>query len=239
MGALQGPVPSGQTVFCSSATKFHEFGAIFQDGFGRKFRYVGAGGTALVVGDLIQSAAEVANHQVRTPVAAAIGDKVIDISLGGTAVTADQYLEGFAIIETTPGFGYTYPIRSHPLADASASTFKVTLAPGWEIVVALTTSSRVTLQANPCQDVIQSPTTESGGIVGVAQFIIAANEYGWIGYEGMFGVLMDGNIAVGVSVARSNGTAGAVEAGDGTLAVVGTMLETGVTGQLSSVLFGI
>ncbi|KKN52702.1 hypothetical protein LCGC14_0609830 [marine sediment metagenome] len=233
MGALQGPVPSGQTVFSSSATKFHEFGAEFRDAFGRRFRYVGAGGTALVVGDLIQSAAEVADHQVRVPVAAAIGNKTITIAIGGTAITADQYAEGFAIIETTPGFGYTYPIRSHPTADASASAVVFTLQPGWEIVIALTTTSRVTVVANPCQDVIQSPTTESGAIVGVAQFIIAANEYGWVGIKGAFGVLMDGNVAVGGALARSNGTAGAAEVGDGILQPIGSMLETGVTGQLS------
>lgn len=240
MGALQGPVPSGQTVFCSSGTKFHEFGAEFRDAFGRRFRYVGAGGTALVVGNLIQSVPEVADHQVRTPVAAAIGDKTITISIAGTAVTADQYLEGFAIIETTPGFGYTYPIRSHPTADASASAVVFTLQPGWEIVIALTTSSRVTIVANPCQDVIQSPTSESGAVIGVCQFIIAANEFGWVGIKGAFGVLMHSTApGVGLSVARSDQTAGAAEVGDGILHPIGTMLETGVNSQLSMVMLNI
>ena len=101
MGSLSGPVPTGQTVFCSSSEQFHPLGARFEDHWGRAYRYCKVGGTSLVVGNIIQSPAEVPLHQQLTAAAAAVGDKSITATLGNTAATANQYAEGFAMITLT------------------------------------------------------------------------------------------------------------------------------------------
>src|SRR5206468_4270040 len=112
---------------------------------GRSFRYVLNGAVALVAGNVIQAPAQVPNHLALTPVAASIGDTSITVALGATAATANQYAGGYAIISTTPGNGYAYRIQSHPAAALSTS---VILKLDEAVQVALTTSSRVDLQAN-------------------------------------------------------------------------------------------
>jgi len=87
----------------------------------------------------------------------------------------------------------------------------VTLTLEDEVQVALTTASRGDLVLNPYNGVIQSPTTASGTVVGVAVNDITAGQYGWIQVEGVASVLDQGGIAVGSQVKASNGTAGAVE----------------------------
>ena len=235
---------AGQPVYSSSATKSHELGARGEDRYGRTYRYALAGGTSLVVGDALQSAAQLANHQDLTPAAAAVGDKTLVPALGATAATVDQYAGGMAVIDTTPGIGYSYPIRSHLAADASASV-TLNLAPGWEVVVALTTSSRISLYANPYSGVIQTPvTTLTGAVVGVAQYIIVNAQYGWVGTNGMYGTLIDGTPAVGTPVGAPAAAAGAVGAVLGVDAAipemtVGSIMDTGQDGQVQAVLWAL
>lgn len=197
--------PSGFTA--NSANPEFKLGDIARVG-DRVFRYVKAGGTALTVGNLLQSPAEVTNHQNLTPSAAAIGATSITVTLGATAATANQYAGGWAMISVTPGIGYMYEIESNPAADASAS---LTLTLKDAISIALTASSRVDLVLNPYSGVIQSPTTATGTVVGVAVAPITASQYGWIQCGGVANVLAQGTITVGNLVVASNGTAGSVE----------------------------
>lgn len=232
MGSLKGPVPSGQPVFSSSATQFHPLGSLFEDGFGRSYRYCLAGGTSLVVGDAIQSPAEVPLHQEMTPSAAAIGDKTVTFVLGSTLATANQYAGGILVIDLDPGFGYSYPIRSHLAADSGA-TLVVTLEPGWEIVVALTSTSRVTLALNPYSGVIICPaTTATGTPAGVAQFIIVNAEYGWLGVHGPFGTKIEDTITLVSDLGTCvTDTAGGVTAHTGVLPIVGHIMRDGTDGR--------
>ena len=222
--------PRGQKIFSSSSTQFHELGAETEDGFGRVYRYCLAGGTALVVGNSIQSPAEVPNHQNLVAIAAAIGDKQIEATLGGTASTVDQYAGGYAVIDTTPGVGYTYPIRTHEAQTSTTGNVVLKLQPGWEVVIALTTTSRVTLVLNPYRGVIQSPvTTATGTAAGVAVFIIVAAEYGWLGVHGAFSTLIDTTITlVGTLVTCVGAAAGAVTPHTGVLPIVGHIMRDGV-----------
>src|SRR3990167_2210890 len=75
---------------------------LLQDG--RKYRFATAGATTLVIGDINQGAANVANDQGRTGIAAAIGDRAPTLTTGA-AVTANKYAEGFFTISVTPGAG--------------------------------------------------------------------------------------------------------------------------------------
>ena len=238
MGSLKGPVPTGQTVFCSSDEQHHPLGALFEDNFGRKYRYCLVGGTSLVVGNCIQSPAEVPNHQgdqMASQSAAAIGDNTLTQVLGGTLASVDQYAEGFAMVTTTPGLGYAYPIRTHPAA-ASGASLTVTLEPGWEVVVALTTTSRVTLVLNPYKGVIQSPaTTLTGSIRGVAPFVLVNAEFGWLGVHGPFATLVEDTIgAVSKPVACPSGTAGAADPHTSDLVIIGDIMRDAVAQPLNT-----
>ena len=236
------PVATGANIFSSTATQQHPLGARTYTRDGRRFRYCKAGASALVAGNVIQAAAQVTTHDQLTPSAAAIGDSTITVTLDATnAATANQYAGGWAIIDTTPGEGYSYPIASHPAAAASAAVV-LTLPSDAKVQVALTTSSRVTLCPNEYSAVIQSPvTTLTGTVVGVCVYPIAASEYGWIQDQGTAGVLIAGTPGVGLAVVVPGTAAGCVVVDGAASAtkVVGTMRVTGVDGKILPVLLDI
>ena len=210
----------------------HRLGTAAETGDGRRFRYAQAGAVALVAGNVIQAPAQLTNHQQLTPSVASIGDKVIVATLGATAATANQYAEGLAIIDTTPGEGYSYQIGGHA-AVLSGGVITLTLLDA--IQVALTASSRVTLVANEYKGVIQTPvTTLTGAAVGVAPAPIAINNYGWIQTRGMGGTLVAGTPGVGLAVVVPATAAGAVVIDGAATAtpVIGTMMVTGVDGKI-------
>lgn len=235
MGQLKWPA-NAQAVFSSSATQFHPLGARGEDIFGRVFRYALAGGTTLVVGDALQAAAQVADHQDLTPVAAAVDATSLTMASGATAGTAQDYTGGVAVIDTTPGLGYSYPIPGNPAWLASAAAFTLPLAAGWSVRIALTTTSRVSLYANPFSRIIQCPASTLTNIpVGVCVYPITNAQYGWVGVHGHFGTLIAGTPAVGQAVSCPSGTAGAVAINSGTLPMVGFMMDTGQTGKVEGV----
>lgn len=231
------PSASSLTAFDSSATQTHALGDQMVDKYGRTFRYVKAGASALVAGNVIQSPAQVTTHQTMTPSAAAIGATSVSATLGITnAVTADQYAGGYLVVDTTPGNGYAYVIKSHPAAAASAACVFTLDEP---LKVALTTSSRVSLQANPYKGVIQTPvTTLTGAAIGVAVHPAAASEFCWIQTRGAAPTLVAGTPAVGNAVVVPGTAAGCVVVDGGIAAtvVVGHLLSVGQDGKNVSVL---
>lgn len=225
MTQLTGAVAvAGQALFSSSAYKAHNLGELAFTNDGRAFRYAKAGGTALAIGKLQQASAEVTADQDVAIAAASIGANQI-VTTATLTVTANQYAEGLAIVCDDTGEGYSYKIKNHPAATAAVVTFTLEDA----ILVALTTSTTIDFVANPYSAVIVNPTTASSAPVGVAQYPIAASEFGWLQVGGVATVLADGALTVGTAVDASNGTAGAVEAHPeaGVQAPVGTAV-TGV-----------
>lgn len=235
------PQIAARNLFSSSATQEHRLGERFVTSDGRVFRYCQAGAADLVVGNVIQASAQVTAHQQLTPVAAAAGAVQIVAALGAAAAAANLYAEGWAIIDTTPGLGYAYPISGHA-AVLSSGNITLNLDADSPVQVALTTSSRVSLQANPYKNVIQSPvTTLTGAVVGVAVYPIAATQYGWIQTHGPAAVLVAGTPGVGLAVVVPATAAGAVVV-DGAAAatkVIGSMMVTGVDGKVQAVFIDI
>lgn len=227
-----GPQVVAQSLFSSSADQMHVLGELVHSNDGRAFRYCKAGGTTLAQGKLQQASAEVTADQNLTAVAAAIGDLTLSASTTVT-VTANQYAGGYALITVTPGQGYMYRIKSHAAYTAAAPTFTLEDS----IQVALTTSSRIDLVANPYSGVIVNPATASSAPVGVATYAITNAQYGWLQVAGIANVLADGTIVVGTSVDASNGTAGAVEAhvAAGVQALVGTAVTGGATTEYCAI----
>ena len=208
----------------NTSVQQHTLGARSTTGDGRIFRYAKAGAVDLVPGKLQQAPVEITNHQNLTPAAAAIKATSVTVTLGATAVTANQYAEGWLLVTVTPGQGYQYKIKSHPAAALSASLVLTLEDP---IVVALTTSSRVDLILNPFSGVIVNPTTATSSAVGVAVTAITAAQFGWIQTGGVATLLADGALTVGVNVSASNAIAGAVEAAVTAQSAIGTTV-TGV-----------
>jgi len=228
-----GVVAIGQADLISSATQVHQLGTRSVDDAGRVFRYVKAGASALVAGNVLQSPAIVPDHLGTTAAAIAIGAMSLTFApTSSTAATADQYADGYLGVDTTPGNGYTYSVLGN-----TAGTASLTVTLKDPIQVALTTASRLGLIANPYRGVIQLPaTTATGSIVGIATYVIAIGEYGWVGTWGLFSVLTTGTPALGAMVLGPGTAAGAaqvvVAAGNLIVGqVIGHMAQVGVDGK--------
>lgn len=230
------PVALSGSFFRSTASPDHAIGQLGKSEDGRTYRYVKAGAVDLVAGNVLQSPAIVALHLANTPPAVAVGATSFAYTPGATAAAANFYADGFLQVDTTPGNGYTYGIAGHAAITASTA-FTLNLKVDDPIQVALTTSSRVGLIANPYAGVIQMPvTTATGSLVGVASYIITASQYGWVQTGGMASVLIAGTPALGAAVMAPGAVAGAAEVivAAGTLIVaqfVGHMAQVGVAGK--------
>ena len=225
---------AGQGLYTSSASPTNSVGALMVDKIGRKFRYVQNGGTALVVGNLLQAPARDTQFTgLAVPSAVAIDTKSFTLTNGTTTTTADQFKDGLAIVSESTGIGQSFVIAGNGVATSGAA-LTVTLED--PIRVALATSSKVTLLANPYRGVIVSPTTRTGKTVGVAVFPIAANEYGWVQSGGPGAVLSDATVAaLGEGMSPSTTTAGSVTKQVTLLENVGTASILGVSAKVSPV----
>lgn len=205
----------------------HRLGDMAHTPDGRKYRFAKAGGTDLVAGTLQQCSAIVANHQNMSLAAAAIGDFSVTVTLGATAATADQYAEGYLIVNDGTGQGHTYLIKDHPAADASA-TLAVNLYEPIKVALVASGTSQVSLVANPYNGTVIYPTTPTGVAAGVAPFAVDDADYYWCQTHGVASVLMDGAPAAGSGLSPSNAVAGAVETHVLAQGFVGNALQLGV-----------
>jgi hypothetical protein len=160
--------------------------------------------------------------------AADAGARQVTVTLAGTAVTANQYAGGTAVVTVTPDIGGCYRIKSHPAQTSTTGDVVLTLED--PIQVAWTTATRVDLVANPYNGVIITPTTAATSVpVGVAVYPIVAGEYGWIQVSGVAPCLVNAStaLAVGVNVSAGVTVAGACDLADGDLCPVGVAV-TGI-----------
>ncbi len=129
-----------------TSTQQHSLGQMGMTSDGRKFRYVKAG-ELLVTGDLYQNAAVSTNFvSMAVPAAVAIGESAIGVTLGGTAVTANLFDEGYLVVSASAGIGQQFPILSHTVQTATDGLCTFTVA--GNLAVALTTSSTITVIMN-------------------------------------------------------------------------------------------
>lgn len=251
MTSIMGDNAVSQDMYSFGTTQFHPLGTIAVTKDGRIFRYATAGAAALVVGNLLQSAAPIANHLGLTSAAQAIGDGItfsttsnvpITVTPGATAGAANLYAEGTLMVTVTPDLGHSYRISGHP-AITSSVAFTLTLDPDDRLVVAWTTSTRYGLHHNPWKNVIQTPTTITAAVAGVCVSLIPANttaqNYGWVQTRGPAAVLINGTPAVTAPVINGATTAGSVDvwtaAAQPTASLVGRMMQVGVSGETDAV----
>lgn len=200
-------------------------GVKFDSADGRQFVLVQNGGTALVSGVMVQSPASIgANHTGLTCATAAIGATQITVTLGGTAVTANQYAGGYAVVSAGTGIGQTLRIASHPAQSSTSGTVVLTLEDPLSVATAVA-DSKVSLtlpqygSANGAtvstSGVVVCPTTLTGRVIGATISPIPASTstvptYGFIQTKGAVGVLNQGGTAIGLDVMPSASVAGAV-----------------------------
>jgi hypothetical protein len=212
---------------------------------GREVRLAGiASGTTVAPGLLYQTAALVANHQNLAVTAfqaySANGNvpAKVTATLGGTAVTANQYAGGYLVVNDANGEGQTLRIASHPAQATTNGSVVITLedAPN----TALTTSSEVCLVPAPASNCIINPTSGTGELAGAGFYPIAASSYGFLATKGVWSVLnADANLTAGSAISPSNATAGAVENGVIAQGFVGRALLAGVDTEYRPVVLDI
>lgn len=227
---IEGLSAFGQDGWTSQATQVHSLGARAETKDGRVFHYAQAGASDTVAGNVLQSAAPIANHLANTAPAVAIGATSFAYTPGATAGAANLYAEGYLSIDTTPGNGYTYQVSGHAAITSSVAFTLNLLDP---IQVALTTSSRIGLVHNGYKNLIVNPTTATAAVAGVSPYIITAVQYGWVQTWGPASVLINGTPGVGIGVVVSATTAGAVDvaavAAEVNVRIIGHMMQVGVS----------
>ena len=216
MPAFTGPrflTPSEIRDAVTGAKDFAPLGSRAETFDGRLFRAMEVGAVALTRGNLLQGPANEANHinQVVGD-AAAVGDMFINVDLGATAVTANQYGDGYIVMNDAAGEGIAYHVGGHAAAALSATSVRINLTEPVE--VALTADTSEYSLHSIWRDVIQNPTTATNICVGVADFAYAINDFFWGQVWGIASVLQEATSASTVingGVVGSDTTAGAVE----------------------------
>ena len=197
-------VQLAQGMFVSSSTQQHPLGTRGSTPDGRIYRYVKAGAVDLIAGNVIQSPATVAGH-----LALAVNTTSGGTSIGSTnfavtcasSVAANFYAEGYAVIASGAGQGVgPLSINNHAAVSTGATgVFNLYAEDGFP--VAITTTTTISLIKNKYNGVIQMPAaTATGVIVGVATYIITANQFGWIQTWGVSSVLGADTTAIGAWV---------------------------------------
>lgn len=176
----------------------------------RLYKYVQFGGT-VTAGNLVIGAATVANHlNITVQTAAAAGATTVLATLGATAATLDQYLEGWLAVGVDgSGVPITRKIKGNT-ATASAGVIQIFLDPTEPLLFALTTSNKVSLIPNLCNGVTASST--AGFPIGVAVNSASSGQFGWVQFFGECTVVNDaaGSLSALGKIAQSTTVAGAV-----------------------------
>jgi hypothetical protein len=222
-------------------TKTEAFGTLGATADGRMFRYVGFGGTSTIApGLLCVSAALVANYQTLAITAVGTGGQVaanllagstqIMVTNGATAVTQDQFAEGYIEIKQTSGTGngpILYKVKGNTAAAASGviTVFLDGREPLRNASTLVAGTDTANLVANPFSAVAPSTTLNAAAGFTAVQVPNTASvtNYGWVQVTGPCLVTNDagGTLAVGTAFAQSVTTAGTVVAAGATSADIG------------------
>lgn len=189
-------------LYQESTSAEHKLGELHVDAYGRKYRYVQNGGSALTTGNLLQEPAEDTNFRSMAAAAAsAIGSFQISVTLGGTAVTANQFEYGDLLVESATGIGQLFKIVRHEVQTSSSGVCVFTVDRPVAIALVAVTS-QVSVRKSSYDGVIAFPTTPTGAPVGVALYAMSANAYGWVQSGGDGAALFDTGTNTSADVTR-------------------------------------
>jgi len=235
-----GPVHIASTdMYSEEATQMHDLGAVGLAENGDVYRYtrVISTGTDLIAGYLYTSLSRESNHQnIACSVADAVGDVLIQPTLGATAVDANEYDEGWLIFNDNSPEGEFYKIIRHEAA-ALSTVCDIYLERGIKTVT--TTASEVSLVRNPWNNVAVSQLiAERAAGIAVQDWDVSVANYGWLKTKGMASVIVDTTgVTVGYVAAISdqvNGAVGVFSDIDAEVPV-GQMMATGTATEFNPI----
>lgn len=235
------PTTYGVDPWSSESVQQLPVGAIGYDEFGNAFRYGQQNATTdAAASKLYQSLPiDTAFIDMAVQAAAAVGAKTISVTLGGSSTTANQFSGGYLNISVTPGLGQRFTVLSHDVATNGTTAKFNTLE---TVVTALTTSSKVSVIANPyATGIVINPTARTGQIVGVPAAVITKAQWGWYQTHGNASVLCDATVptSIGNGVSPSTTTAGSVTKAVTLIDRIGTFYVLGVSAQVEPVFLNI
>ena len=187
---------------------------------GRRFRLAKMSATAGVVGLIYTGIAGVADHgsvagsALTCPTAVSVGDKSIVVTLGGTsAVTKDQYADGYITTVAGTGAGNVYRIRDH-LAGATTTNVTINFADNENIAATIAAgTTTASLMHNEYFQIVLRPTgsTQVAPYAGVLPVAASANFYCWVQRRGPAAMLVSATaIVIAQPVTAATGEAGMV-----------------------------
>ena len=194
----------------TGTTQLHPYGTRMVLPDNRVFYYGQTDGVQ-TAGAICQTPVGIANHDMDLATnTASSGDKSVTVTVGGTAVTANQYADGYLYVNDGTGEGHIYKIRQHD-AISTSSSGTINLYDGDAIATGFAAATIVGLAKNPYKDFIVYPTTSTGHAVGVAATDFDDDDFGWLQTWGPAAVLCDVAFVIGNHVRVSDGTAGSGE----------------------------
>lgn len=236
-GGVGKVIAQGMRVQLSAAVT--TLGTIRQLAGGREIVYSKVGAAAISAAHVMCGPAAVANHCTCLVAAtASVGAKRFTVTLGATAAAADLYQDGFVVIQSGTGSGYSYMIDSH-LSCAASGNLVLNLKDGLETTLLATT--RVSLIPNKYSGVVAA-TAGSTTPVGVSLCTASANYFVWLGKRGPWPVVVGSSaITPGdkVQIGSAAGTIVPINSTDLTKPDVGVALQSaaGNTGTVAMVDF--
>lgn len=242
---LQNGLGSPQSTQAVSTDQKHEIGTGAYLPGGKVWYYAkhtGAG--TLTRGELLVAEDLAANHQnlATATGALSVGSNSVpagNITLGATALTANQYADGELHVVDGGGEGTSYKIRSHDAGTSAGTDFTLDLYDS--IVVASDADTEVTLVQNKYTNPQQSNTDNADVVLGVPNVAVPAGstnaQYFWVQTQGYCPAFVVGTPAVGTNLMVSDTTAGMMElrAETDLDATVAFMVTVGITGEVQVV----
>jgi len=228
--------------FTSGASQLFPLGSKLLYG-NTTYRYCKMGSGAVTAGKCVTHAASIAHHFDLAPTAdVAAGETAISVETAGdTDITLNQYAGGYLYINDGAGEGQMLRIRSNPAHDHSSDpSIVITTYDDLATAITASSSTRITLIADPLSALIVQAATTTGATMGVTVVDMAASHFGWMAVSGPQTVLTSGTLVVG-NHAVPLGASGAVgpAAGD-VIQVIGTVMIVNVTTDYSLInLYGI
>lgn len=217
-----------------TTSKQTQYGAVGMTGDGRLYRYVEFGGTSTIASGLVVvGQAATSNSQGLTITATTVtaanqatanlatNSTTLVLTNGSTAVTQDEFAEGFLQVvvggNTSDTGSYSYKIKGNSAASATTGYITVTLYEPLRNTTALVPGTdTANLWPSPFFNVNTSTTaaTPVGLTIMPVPNTSTVTNYGWVQVTGDAVVLNDagGTITVGGSFAQSVTTAGNVVA---------------------------
>lgn len=194
--------------FTTSTVQQHPLGFRYERNNGDVYRYAKVGASTISRGKIQQAPAPKTNHHNLTlAAAAAAGDTSVTFTLGATASVANEYQEGFLVLNSATDGAFQVRIKDQAAAVSSGSQTLQLFEP---LPFALTVANtKGNLVHNAWNQVIEAATATTRAS-GVAMVGGTTGLFMWLKTKGISNVLADGTIALGALIGVSASVAGAV-----------------------------